>query len=102
MQSSESSDGNLRLSTSCPTPSSEPWVVMQPKFTRVEGVGIVMQSSAVPLLQLIVEPHGLDSIPISSLTASLSRCLQPRYFSVVWTETCPNKNWICSNSPPAL
>jgi hypothetical protein len=23
------------------------------------------------------------------------------YRSVVWTEACPSKNWICSNSPPA-
>src|ERR1700751_2822261 len=32
------------------------------------------------------------SIPIRSFTASRSRCLQPRYFSVVCTETCPSKN----------
>jgi len=28
-------------------------------------------------------------------------CLQPRYRSVVWTETWPSMNWICSSSPPA-
>ena len=37
-------------------------------------------------------PHGPGSIPILSFTASLNRCLQPRYFSVVWTETCPKRN----------
>jgi len=29
------------------------------------------------------------------------RCLHPRYLSVVWTETWPSRNWICSSSPPA-
>jgi hypothetical protein len=23
------------------------------------------------------------------------------YRSVVWTDACPNSNWICSSSPPA-
>ena len=41
------------------------------------------------------------SMPMRSLTAFLRRCLQPRYLSVVWTETWPNRNWIWSNSPPA-
>jgi hypothetical protein len=41
------------------------------------------------------------SIPIRSLTADRIRCLQPRYRSVVWIETCPRRNWICSSSPPA-
>src|SRR6185369_9428750 len=36
MQSSESSGGNLRLSTSCSAPFSEPMVVTQPQSTRVE------------------------------------------------------------------
>ncbi len=40
------------------------------------------------------------SIPILSLTASRSRWLQPRHFSVVWTDTWPSRNWICSSSPP--
>jgi hypothetical protein len=31
------------------------------------------------------------SIPILSLTASRNRCLQPRYFSVVCTETWPSR-----------
>src|SRR6267378_5137233 len=44
----------------------------------------------------------IGSIPILSFTASLNRCLQPRYFSVVCTETCPSRNRICSSSPPAL
>src|SRR6202030_4023522 len=38
----------------------------------------------------------------NSFTASLNRCLQPRYFSVVCTETWPSRNCICSSSPPAL
>jgi len=38
---------------------------------------------------------------IPSFTAFRSFCLQPRYRSVVWTETCPSRNWICSSSPPA-
>jgi hypothetical protein len=42
----------------------------------------------------------LGSIPILSLTASRSRCLQPQYFSVVWTDRWPSRNWICSSSPP--
>ena len=29
-------------------------------------------------------------------------CLQPRYRSVVSTEECPSRNWICSSSPPEL
>jgi hypothetical protein len=37
-----------------------------------------------------------------SLTASLKFCLQPIYRSVVCTEACPSRNWICSSSPPAL
>src|SRR5215472_4960586 len=36
MQSSESSGGNLRLSTSCSAPSPERMVVKQPQSTRVE------------------------------------------------------------------
>src|SRR5438874_1520205 len=32
------------------------------------------------------------SIPIRSFTAPRSRCLQPRYFSVVCTDTCPSRN----------
>src|SRR5579859_1170186 len=36
--------------------------------------------------------HGTGSIPILSFTASRRRCLQPRYFSVVCTDTWPNKN----------
>jgi hypothetical protein len=36
--------------------------------------------------------HGPGSIPILSLTASRNRCLQPRYFSVVCTETWPSRN----------
>jgi hypothetical protein len=35
-----------------------------------------------------------------SFTAPRIRCLHPRYLSVVWTETCPRRNWICSSSPP--
>jgi len=31
----------------------------------------------------------------------LNRCLQPRYRSAVWIETCPRRNWICSSSPLA-
>src|SRR6266404_3066321 len=46
--------------------------------------------------------HGTGSIPILSFTASRRRCLQPRYFSVVCTDTWPNKNRICSSSPPAV
>jgi hypothetical protein len=41
------------------------------------------------------------SIPILSLTAERMRCLQPRYRSVVWIETWPSRNCICSSSPPA-
>ena len=40
-------------------------------------------------------------MPIRSLTAFRRCCLQPRYLSVVCTETCPNRNWIWSSSPPA-
>ena len=32
------------------------------------------------------------SIPMQSFTAPRIRCLQPRYFSVVCTDTCPSKN----------
>lgn len=47
-------------------------------------------------------PHEFaGSRPILSLTAFRSRCLQPRYRSVVWTLTWPSRNWICSSSPPA-
>jgi hypothetical protein len=42
----------------------------------------------------------LGSMPMRSLTADRMRCLEPRYRSVVRTETCPRRNWICSNSPP--
>ena len=41
------------------------------------------------------------SMPIRSFTADRMRCLQPRYRSVVWIETWPSRNWICSSSPPA-
>src|SRR5213596_107647 len=40
-------------------------------------------------------------MPTWSFTAPFKRCLHPRYFSVVCTETWPSKNWVCSNSPPA-
>jgi hypothetical protein len=40
-------------------------------------------------------------MPIRSLTALRIRCLQPRYRSVVCTDTCPSRNWIWSSSPPA-
>src|ERR1700719_2706712 len=55
------------------------------------------------LLTTLCQPAGeveKDSRPILSFTASRSRCLQPRYRSVVCTLTCPSKNWICSSSPP--
>src|SRR6266852_9483495 len=39
-------------------------------------------------------------MPIRSFTAPRIRC-QPRYRSVVWTETWSSRNWIWSNSPPA-
>src|SRR5271156_5105207 len=55
-----------------------------------------------PVEERPVPLSGPGSIPITSLTASRNRCLHPRYFSVVCTETCPSKNWICSSSPPAL
>jgi hypothetical protein len=42
----------------------------------------------------------LGSIPSLSLTATFNRCLQPIQRSVVCTETCPRRNWICSSSPP--
>ncbi len=45
--------------------------------------------------------HLFGSMPIRSFTAERMRCLQPRYRSVVWIETCPSRNWICSSSPPA-
>ncbi len=41
------------------------------------------------------------SILIRSFTAERIRCLQPRYRSVVWIETWPSRNCICSSSPPA-
>jgi hypothetical protein len=48
-------------------------------------------------------PHEFaGSRPILSLTAFRSRCLQPRYRSVVWTLTWPSRNWICSSSPPGF
>src|SRR5262249_7354361 len=40
------------------------------------------------------------SMPSRSFTACRNRCLHPRYFSVVCTDTWPRRNWICSNSPP--
>ena len=47
------------------------------------------------------QPHqAFGSMPMRSLTADRIRCLQPRYRSVVCTETCPKRNWICSKSPP--
>jgi hypothetical protein len=47
-------------------------------------------------------PNHPGSSPRESLTACLNLCLHPIYRSVVETETCPSKNWICSNSSPAL
>ncbi len=44
--------------------------------------------------------YSIGSIPILSFTACRSFCLQPKYRSVVWIDTCPSKNWIWSNSPP--
>ena len=41
----------------------------------------------------------VGSRPMLSFTALRSRCLQPRYRSVVWTLTWPSRNWICSSSP---
>ncbi len=40
------------------------------------------------------DPGGSGLSPIRSLTALRKRCLQPRYRSVVCTETCSNRNWI--------
>jgi hypothetical protein len=40
-------------------------------------------------------------MPRRSFTAILKCCLQPMLRSVVCTETCPRRNWICSSSPPA-
>ena len=52
--------------------------------------------------RLYCEAGGLSgSMPIRSLTAKRNFCLQPRYRSVVWIETCPSRNWIWSNSPQA-
>jgi hypothetical protein len=39
-------------------------------------------------------------MPMRSLTADRIRCLQPWLRSVVCSEMCPRKNWICSSSPP--
>ena len=39
--------------------------------------------------------------PNRSFTGSSRFCLQPRYRSVVRTDACPSRNWICSISPPA-
>jgi len=36
-----------------------------------------------------------------SFTACRSFCFDPRYRSVVSTDTWPSRNWICSSSPPA-
>src|SRR5450756_1113099 len=38
---------------------------------------------------------------IPSFGACTRSCFVPRYRSVVWTDACPNSNWICSSSPPA-
>jgi len=40
--------------------------------------------------------------PNRSFTGSSRFCLQPRYRSMVRTDACPRKNWICSISPPAV
>jgi len=48
-----------------------------------------------------VHDQPVGSMPIRSLTAFWRRCLQPRYLSVVWTDTWPSRNWIWSSSPPA-
>jgi hypothetical protein len=37
-----------------------------------------------------------------SFTAFTMSCSPPRYFSVVWMEECPSRNWICSRSPPRM
>src|SRR5258708_13601188 len=42
--------------------------------------------------------HATGSIPIFSFTASLSRRLHPRYFSVACPQTLPICIWICSSS----
>ena len=39
-------------------------------------------------------------MPVPPLTADRIRCLQPRLRSVVCTETCPKRNWMCSNRLP--
>jgi hypothetical protein len=40
--------------------------------------------------------------PNRSFTGSSRFCLQPRYRSVMSTDACPRRNWICSISPPAV
>ena len=37
---------------------------------------------------------------IPSFGAWTKSCFVPRYRSVVCTEACPSRSWICSNSPP--
>ena len=39
--------------------------------------------------------------PSLSFTAISISCSEPRYLSVVSTDLCPKRNWICSSSPPA-
>ena len=55
-----------------------------------KGFSITAPAHALPGLQPFL---GVGSTPMRSLTAARIRCLEPRYRSVVWTKTCPSRNW---------
>ena len=42
--------------------------------------------------RIYADPGASGSSPIRSFTALRKRCLQPKYRSVVCTETCPSRN----------
>ena len=99
---------------SCPKPwpdclcggAAKSWLTSHRNFWLV---GPMRHPNAVPWKAVLVvkwrfrkvAPSNYGFSLILSFTAPRSRCLQPRYRSVVSTETCPSKNWICSSSPPA-
>ena len=71
---------------------SRVWVIMAKNWSLTLGRQVASYLAPKRSRSEVLFSSG--SMPSRSLTAFCSFCLQPRYRSVVWIDTCPSKNWI--------
>ena len=89
----------LLRSTRAANTQSDQSPSMERDFTRGANVSLLLPSREGADDPFTVRPcddvdhaDGSGSRPMVSLTAHRSFCLQPKYRSVVWIETCPSRN----------